>query len=486
MSARIAFTGSQHRRLRTWLEGHPERHERAALALFRKLDRNIAGLSDSPRFVCVDVVELKDDWIVSSSETHVRINMRLLPEVYLRCEVEQLELGFVHSHPAGAHVFSTTDDQNEQNILRGYAGCNGTAVTLIALVLCEGRWHGRTRSGMESTVSMPARHVAVLSNSIEMHMDNAAAVDGDIASLARQETAFGKPFNRKLQSLRAVVIGAGGTGSALATLLARCGIGELIIVDGDKLETSNLNRVRGYRAADVGQNKADTLARYITSLGLSCRVTSVVEFLDRSPAAVDAVSTADIIFGCTDDVAGRDVLTQAMYYYCLPYIDVGLTGRIDYDEEGQPYLRDHRGRISVIAPEEGACLRCQRVVTDEKLAYERAVRARPDLKNMDKETLMREYYLKGGGEAAPGVGPFTSMVADFAVSTFMNLVKGYRQLSEEFSADNVWIDFVHLSFSSIENIRNPDCFCCGRSGLLNASENGYRLGMASLGKVPRS
>lgn len=135
-------------------------------------------------------------------------------------------------------------------------------------------------------------------------------------------------------------------------------------------------------------------------------------------------------------------------------------------------------------PETGACLRCQRVVTDEKLAFERAIRDRPELRQFDKETLMREYYLKGGGEAAPGIGPFTSMVADFAVSTFMNLVKGYRQLSEEFSADNVWIDFVHLSFYSIENPSNAECFCCGKSGLLNASENGYRLGMASLGKLP--
>lgn len=110
MSARIAFTGSQNERLRAWLEAHPEGHERAALALFRKLDRNIAGLTNSQRFVCVDVIELKDDWIVSSSETHVRINMRRLPEVYLRCEVEHLELGFVHSHPEGAHAFrrSTT------------------------------------------------------------------------------------------------------------------------------------------------------------------------------------------------------------------------------------------------------------------------------------------------------------------------------------------------------------------------------------------
>jgi hypothetical protein len=435
--------------------------------------------------VCIDIVELTDEWILDSSKTHVRINMRLLPEVYLRCESEELELGFVHSHPAGAYDFSETDDQNEQNILRGFSGCNGRAVTLVSLIHCDGRWRARTRSGMTPSVSTEARHVTVLSDKLELHLGPAVEVEENLEVLARQESAFGKPFNRKLQSLRVVIVGAGGTGSPLATLLARCGIGELIIVDGDKLEASNLNRVRGYRASDVGQRKAETLAKYIDGLGLSCSVTHIPEFVDSSPTAIDAISSADIIFGCTDDVSGRDVLTQAMYYYCLPYIDVGLTGRIDNDDSGHPYLRDHRGRISVVAPEAGACLRCQRVVTEDKLAYERAVRIRPDLKKLDKETLLREYYLKGGGEAAPGIGPFTSMVADFAVSTLMNLVRDYRKLSGDFSSDNVWIDFVHLNFYSIDNPSKPECFCCGKPGLINASERGYRLGMASLGKLPK-
>ena len=55
---------------------------------------------------------------------------------------------------------------------------------------------------------------------------------------------------------RAVVVGAGGTGSAVATLLARAGVGELIIIDGDDLAGSNMNRVRGYQAKDIGKNKA--------------------------------------------------------------------------------------------------------------------------------------------------------------------------------------------------------------------------------------
>jgi len=481
MNARITIPGSIEGKLRTWLTSHPDGHERGAIVLFRKFDRPVDGLDPSRRFVAIETIKLDGDWVIDSSPIHFRLNMRKLPPLYLRCEQEGLELGFVHSHPDGAVEFSAKDDQNEQNILRGYAGCNGLGVHLVALILCSGQWYGRVRSAADRVTAIPVRHVAVLSDQIALHLAGAGSESTEV--LRRQEAAFGKPFNRKLQSLRVVVVGAGGTGSPLATLLARCGVGELVIVDGDDLEETNLNRVRGYRRRDVGQSKADTLAAYVASLGLPCSVVSIPDYVDRSPRAIDAIATADFVFGCTDDVGGRDVLGQATYYYSLGYIDVGLTGAIGADEFGEPYLRDHRGRISTILPEDGACLRCQGVVTDAKLAYERAVRARPELKDLDPETLQREYYLVGGQESAPGVGPFTSAVADLAVASFMNLLRHYRRLPTDFRQDNLWVDFVHLNFYSNLPAQDPSCFCCGSPGLLNASEGGYRLGMPSLGKT---
>lgn len=482
MNARIVLTGSHDKRLRDWLTGHPDGHERGAWVLFRRFARDVPDQVASPRLVAVDVVELDADWVLESSKTHIKINMRLLPPLYLRCEQEGLELGFAHSHPDGALFFSGVDDLNEQAILQGYAGCNGDSVALTALVLSGGQWLARTRSASARKIGLPARHVAILSERIELHLDLKPDVEATV--LARQEAAFGKPFNRKMQSMRAVVVGAGGTGSPTATLLARSGIGELVLVDGDKLEATNLNRVRGYGAADVGKNKADTLAAYIRSLGLNCQVSSIPEYLDGSPAAIDAVSSADIVFGCTDDVAGRDCLNQAAYYYCVPYIDMGLTGVVAEDADGQPYLRDHQARISTILPEAGACLRCQGVVSDAKLAYERAIKANPELKKFDPETLRREYYLTGGGESAPGVGPFTSMTADFSLATFMDLIRGYRRLASDHRRDNIWIDFVCLDIRSNMPKNTGSCFCCGAKGLLNVRERGYRLDMPRLGKIP--
>lgn len=478
---RISIAGSLDNRLKSWLTGHPHGHERGALVLFRKMERDAAGLPPSTRFVAVDVIEMDGDWIVESSPVHLRINLRNFQDIYFRCEQERLELGFAHSHPGGVPEFSTKDDQNEQSILRGYAGCNGRDASLVAMVLADGLWRARVRSGATPDSGADVRHVCVLGTDLAVHIGKADDT-GPPEVLMRQEAAFGTPFNQKLRSLRIAIVGGGGTGSSVATLAARAGVGELIIIDGDLLEDSNLNRVRGYRSCDVGESKAATLARYIRDLGLPVAVGAIQAYVNESPEAIDAISSADLVFGCTDDVAGREVLNQAVYYYCQGLIDCGLTGIIDLDQERQPYLRDHRGRVSTVLPEYGACLRCQGVVTEEKLSYESALSARPELAELDSETLRKEYYLVGGGERAPGVGPFTSATADMAVATLFDLVRPYRRLPSDISRDNIWYDFVHMAIHSNMPKDNAECFCCGPNGLLHKPENGYRLDMPSLGK----
>lgn len=479
---RITLLGSHDARLRAWLEGDPDGRERGAIVLLRKFDRPVRNQANSIRFVVVDVIEMTDDWIIDSTPHRLHINMRKFPDVYFRCEQENLELGFVHSHPPDHPGFSPSDEVNEQNIIHGFAGSNGLGVYLVAMTLANGRWYARVRRGTGKSPPQAVRHVAVIGENLRLHLP-VAGEETSTEVLKRQEAAFGKPFNKKLQSLRVAVVGAGGTGSPAATLLARAGIGELILIDGDALEDTNLNRVRGYRAVDIGRKKAAVLAKFIRGLGLQVSVSSIPAYLGESPEAVDALSSADLVLGCTDDVAGRDLLNQALYYYALAYIDAGLTGKVDVGADGEPYLRDHRGRVSCILPESGSCLRCQRVVTDMKLKYERALKERPELANVDPETLAREYYLIGGGEQAPGVGPFTSATADMAVATLMDLIKPYRRLSADLRGDNIWHDFVHMAIHSNEPVDDPDCIYCRHRALLLKSEGGYRLEMPALGKL---
>lgn len=480
MANRITLLGSHDQMLRGWLTSHPQKHERAALGLFRHLARKVADQPISDRFVLVDIIPMTDGWVIESSPEHIVFDMRRLPEFYHRCEQENLHLGFIHNHPTGCKEFSKVDDANELRILKGLCGCNGDDSILISLILVDGMWRARTRRGIDRHHPVPARHISVLSDKLKLF-----GIQSDIDSpenLLRQEAAFGKPFNHKLQSLRVAVVGLGGTGSPLASLLARSGIGELILIDGDRLEGTNMNRVRGYAKKHIGKPKASSLKEFICSLGLSISVSAICEYLHKSPAAIDAISSADVVFGCTDDQRGRDILNQAMYYYGLVYIDVGLSGALGTAADGDPYLRDHRGRISCILPEVGSCLRCQRVVNDEWIKAEQALEDRPELRKLGRETLQNEFYIVGGNTQAPGVGPFTSASADFAIASFMDLIRPFRQLPEDLRQDNIWIDFVHLNIHSNEPQNYEECIYCKTHQLLLANERGYRLEMPQLGK----
>ena len=58
-------------------------------------------------------------------------------------------------------------------------------------------------------------------------------------------------FNGDLRHLRVGVVGCGGTGSAVAMLLARLGVGQIALFDEDVVERTNLNRLHGARQSDA-------------------------------------------------------------------------------------------------------------------------------------------------------------------------------------------------------------------------------------------
>lgn len=478
---RITLLGSHELKLKEWLNAHPAGHERGALILFRRIARKVDGLPASDRFLSVDIIKMEGDWIIDSSENQFTINMRNFPEIYFRCENENLELGFVHIHPDENLYFSEMDNINEKNILHGLSGCNSQLSFLISLVLSENKWIARIRQGINPDVAIEVRHISVLSKKLDLYGIQMPAEMP--ASLIRQEKAFGKPFNMKLQSLRVAVVGLGGTGSPIANLLARTGVGELILIDKDPLDETNMNRVSGFTAEDIDQNKAKTVEKFINSLGLNIKVIAIPEHINESTNAIDALSSADVIFGCTDDVAGRDLLNQALYYYSQIYIDVGMSGNIDMDEDGNPYLRTQKGRVSCILPEYGSCLRCQDVINDQKISEEQAIKYNPELANLNPDVLKKNYYIFGANVQSPGIGTFTRSTANNAVATLMNLITSYRDLPSDLRQDNIWIDFIHMYIHSNKPRNIPDCIYCKKHLLFYQGEGEYRLGTPLYGKI---
>ncbi|MBU1580482.1 MAG: ThiF family adenylyltransferase, partial [Bacteroidetes bacterium] len=154
---RITLLGSHERTLKEWLTTHPEGHERGAIVLFRRIARKVDGLPKSDRFLSVEIIRMDGDWIIDSSINQFTINMKKFPDLYFRCENENLELGFVHNHPDGHLNFSEKDDINEKNILHGLSGCSSPISFLIALILSDNIWIGRMRQGINPEIILGIR-----------------------------------------------------------------------------------------------------------------------------------------------------------------------------------------------------------------------------------------------------------------------------------------------------------------------------------------
>lgn len=345
-------------------------------------------------------------------------------------------------------------------------------------MLWDGKqWHARVRNGNAPDHGLPVRHTLVIGKGLKMYGYQDEDIDNDHVS-ARQAAAFGKPFVGMLKSLRFAVIGASGTGSPTVTLLARSGAGEIMSIDSDKFDPTNVNRVRGSKVRDVGRNKAEMIVDFVNDIGLpSLKIIAIDALVDESPEAVDAVASADIVIGCTDDQIGRELLLSAAYYYVQALIDVGLGGDLDEDDDGHPYLRYHFGRVSTILPEHGECLFCQDVIREIWIRTEHELRINP---NMSDEEI-KSKYLQKSGENAPGVGPFTSATADYGLAGLFDLLRPYRKLPDEMRSDQIYIDFVQMTLSSREKKNDEGCLYCGTHSLLAKKEN-YRLNRPLLGK----
>jgi hypothetical protein len=136
---------------------------------------------------------------------------------------------------------------------------------------------------------------------------------------------LGKEAAARLRRSSVAVIGAGGTGSAAIEILARAGVGRLIVIDPDHLEESNLERVHGGFPEDsLGHTPKVVVARnHVKAIDPKCEVVALLGAVPQSEV-IDALVTADVAIGCTDQQHSRLALSDLAVRYLLPSIDCGV------------------------------------------------------------------------------------------------------------------------------------------------------------------
>jgi len=124
---------------------------------------------------------------------------------------------------------------------------------------------------------------------------------------------------RKLNSARIAVVGAGGIGSAVIPALAGAGIGELTIIDSDVVELSNLHRQPLYRESDERRSKAEIAAHFVKQLNRFVEPRPVHERI-TAENAVDLLSGHHLVIDGSDNFATRLAVSDAGVSLDLPLV----------------------------------------------------------------------------------------------------------------------------------------------------------------------
>jgi hypothetical protein len=231
----------------------------------------------------------------------------------------------------------------------------------------------------------------------------------------RNVRAFGAAIQDTLAELRIGVVGCGGTGSAVAEQLVRLGVRQLVLIDPDLLSTSNLTRVYGSTPGDVDTPKVEALGRHLRAIAPDLRCQPVRSMITLEPTARSLVG-CDMLFGCTDDNAGRLVLSRLATYLLTQVIDCGVL--LSSDREGN--LTGIDGRVTVLSAGQ-ACLVCRGRVD--------LARAMSELLTPDERVRReREGYAPALGRIEPAVVSFTTLVASTAVGELLERLIGYGPL----------------------------------------------------------
>jgi bacteriocin biosynthesis cyclodehydratase domain-containing protein len=237
----------------------------------------------------------------------------------------------------------------------------------------------------------------------------------------------------RLAAAQVTIVGLGGVGCWTASALACTGVGRLVVVDGDTVELSNLNRQILYTPADVGQSKAHAGAEMLRAFNPSIEIVALDRRLDSEQAIIEVAEGSDVIAELADwpvDRISRWV-ARAAVALGVPSIQAS---------QDPPILRVGPTFI----PGETGCGHCQALsyrrrhpLYDELVAY-RAARA----------------------QESPTFGPACAVIGGMLANEITNLLLGLAHPATAGRA--AMVDLRTLEWSWEEPVvRDPACDICG-------------------------
>ncbi|MCS7272911.1 MAG: ThiF family adenylyltransferase [Fimbriimonadales bacterium] len=400
-------------------------------------------------FLARELIEVPPEAYAQRTEDRVEIRPEFVHQVLVRCAREGYALLEAHSHPWMPNPrFSKIDDYSDLQKFMTTQSMSPPfrhgSLVFGSDMSFEGRFWDYQRQQMA-----PIVRLRVLRTPLETRYGTGLypphLQEAERAVYDRQVRAFGTEGQTILGTLRVAIVGAGGLGSQIANALALLGVGQLLLVDPDRLELSNLNRV-------VGASYAQALRRWRKVYALAQRLNRArppelrtivpLPFDGRTPRALSHLLSCDVIVGAVDSAVVRQYLNTVAACALIPYLDAGVGIR---SEHGR--LQQGGGQVQVIVPGATACLAC----------VERGIRqsVEEQLTPHQRALAIRGGYIQGEAIPNPQVVFLNGVVGNLLAWELVKLATGCAPVQPY-----VYYDLLSQQVFPARAERNPDCLLC--------------------------
>jgi adenylyltransferase/sulfurtransferase len=262
----------------------------------------------------------------------------------------------------------------------------------------------------------------------------------DLARYHRQMLlpGIGEAGQRKLLESTALILGCGALGTVIADMLARAGVGHLVIVDRDFIELTNLQRQVLFDEQDVADAipKAEAARRKIAQINSQVKVTAIVDDINHTNVEKFCAS-ADILLDGLDNFETRYLANDCAVKHGLPYLYGGAVSTVGMALAILPHTRDGRTPWET-APGGSKATPCLRCLFEE---------APPPGQNPTCDTV-------------GVVGPVVSMIANYQAAEALKVLTGNLDLlSPTMLSIDLWGNtFLQLKVANAYD--KGDCPCC--------------------------
>lgn len=354
-------------------------------------------------------------------ERHVHGNASIEGEYVLRAaavaHARGEGLALCHSHPSGMgwQEMSAPDFDAESSFANLVRELTGFPLVGMTLAGADRSWSARHWDQGNGPAVSPTHcdNVRVLSEHLKISW-NPKLIPAPtlLATQQRSVSCWGPGIHANLVRRKVLIVGAGSVGLDVATRLAATGMLRVGVMDFDRVEPRNLDRLIGATPADAAYGRTKLyVARRVMYIAATAKEPTFAfhEFSICEPEGLAIALDYDLIISCVDRPWPRIVLNQIAYTDLLPVIDGGIS--IDVFEDGQG-MRNATWRSHVVRPGR-PCLVCNGQVDVSEVS-------------LDMQGLLDDpAYIAGAGRQ-PGTG---QNVALLSVSAAASVVAQFVSLN---------------------------------------------------------